>query len=1040
MTDLRDLEGKVMGALRILNLEDSLLDTELMQAHLSESGISCELVRVQTRGDFAAALEEGGFDLILADHALPNFDGRSALEMARKIRPEVPFILVSGIVGEEVAIEILKRGATDYVLKHRMERLVPAVRRAMREAEERSERERAEEALRRSEQQFRTLVEQIPAATYTQKMAEPQSSRTNPTLYASPQIEAQSGYPPQAFVEDPELWISLLHPADRERVLAEDRRTDETGEPFRIEYRMITRDGRVLWIRDEAVLVRDEEGRPRFWQGVMFDITEGKQTEEALRESEERFRALVQYGSDIVTILEADGTIRYQSPSIERVLGYRPEDLTGENAFDNIHPEDIEPALNTFAEVLSGAAVRAEFRFRHADSSWRYIEGIGNNLLDDPSVRGIVVTSRDVTERKQAEEALRRSEAGLAEAQRMAHLGSWEWDLSAGEVLWSDEVFRIYGFELGECIPSAEKVIELVHPEDRELLREKIEGALRRGEPYDFEHRIVQPGGQERVVHWQAEVVFDEEGKPLRMVGTVHDITDRKRTEEALKQSEELYRNVIEQAAENIVIVDVQSKRILEANAAVQRSLGYAPEEFKQLTIYDIVAHDRESVDLNIERIVEQGRYFIGERRYRCKDGALVDVEVNASTVAYGGREALCIVAHDLTERKRAEHNLRQSLSVLLSLREAGQILGSTLSSDEIVSRLLEIMRGVSRLTAAVISVPNEDGELHIWHSAGLGGLRRLVRFEQEAEAARRATLEDENPHLFRLHGSGSEDGHLVGLCLPLRTKDRVFGVLEAYGKESLADSDTVEILTSLTSQAASALENARLYEELGERERVLQDLVEKLLRAQEEERRRVAYEVHDELAQVAVAAHQRLQAFARRHSPGTERGRRDLDRILGLVRATVSDARRIIANLRPTALDDLGLAATLSLEVEHLREDGYQVDYEESLGDERLPDPVEITLFRVAQEALTNMRKHAQTRQVRIQLQRQGEEARLEVRDYGRGFDPDAVSVGSGPGERVGLAGLRERVGMLGGELEIDSRRDGGTSIAASVPLTQAS
>jgi PAS domain S-box-containing protein len=789
LTGLRNPAG--LGApgsrvLRVLNLEDSPLDMELMQANLAEVGIDCEMVRVRTRADFVAALEDGGFHLILADYAVPSFDGLSALELAREVRPEVPFVLISGALEEEVAIEAIKSGATDYVLKHRLERLAPVVRRVIREAEERHE--HAEVALRRSEQQFRTLVEQIPAVTYTQRIAEPASGKTSATLYASPQIQAQSGYPPQAFVEDAELWIKLLHPEDRERVLAEDRRTDETGEPFRMEYRQIARDGRVVWIRDEAVLVRDEEGRPSFWQGVMYDITEHK---------------------------------------------------------------------------------------------------------------------------------------------------------------------------------------------------------------------------------W---------------------------TQEALSRSNTLYRNVIEQAAESIFFVDVETKRVLEANDAVSRSLGYASEELKGMTLYDVVARDQDSIDSDTAPLVERGHHYLGERQYRRKDGSLVDVEVSVSIVPYGGREAMCIVAHDVTERKRAEENLRQSLGVLLALREASHLLGSTLSSEEIVSRLLEIMRGVSQLTAAVISVQNEGGELRIWRSAGLEGLRRRARFEQEAEAARRRALEGEEQHLFRLHGSGSEEDHLLGLCLPLRVKDRVVGVLEAYGKESLADGDTVEILSSLTSQAASALENARLYEELGERERALQDLVGKLLRAQEEERRRVAYEVHDGLAQIAVAAHQRLQAFAGRHSPGTEKGRRDLDRILRLVRATVSDARRIIANLRPTTLDDLGLAATLALEVERLREEGYQVDYEENLGGERLPDTVEIALFRIAQEALTNVRKHAHTRRVGIQLGRSGNDAYLVVQDYGRGFDPVLASAESGPGERVGLAGMRERVGMLGGKLKIHSRPDVGTSIAATVPLARSS
>jgi signal transduction histidine kinase len=248
-----------------------------------------------------------------------------------------------------------------------------------------------------------------------------------------------------------------------------------------------------------------------------------------------------------------------------------------------------------------------------------------------------------------------------------------------------------------------------------------------------------------------------------------------------------------------------------------------------------------------------------------------------------------------------------------------------------------------------------------------------------------------------------------------------------------------IEVVSSITSQAATALENAWLYEELGDRERALQNLVEKLLGAQEEERRRVAYEVHDGLAQVAVAAHQNLQAFARRHAPESERGRKELDQILTQVRATVSDSRRVIANLRPTVLDDLGLAAAISLEIERLNGEGYQVDYEEHLGDERLPEEIEITLFRVAQEALTNIRKHARSRWVNIELQRRDAGAYLAVRDFGRGFDPAALETSEGgPGERVGFAGMRERVGMLGGELEIQSRPGDGTSVAATIPLTR--
>jgi PAS domain S-box-containing protein len=153
-------------ALRILNLEDSEADAELNHAMLSARWPECELVRVDTREDFIAALEQGGFDLILSDYSMPGFDGRQALSLAHEKRPETPFLFVSGTIGEDTAIEALKNGATDYVLKHRPIRLIPAVDRALRESEERAERERAEIAMRESEHKYREVFECLGDAAF----------------------------------------------------------------------------------------------------------------------------------------------------------------------------------------------------------------------------------------------------------------------------------------------------------------------------------------------------------------------------------------------------------------------------------------------------------------------------------------------------------------------------------------------------------------------------------------------------------------------------------------------------------------------------------------------------------------------------------------------------------------------------------------------------------------------------------------------------------------------------------------------------------
>jgi signal transduction histidine kinase len=263
-------------------------------------------------------------------------------------------------------------------------------------------------------------------------------------------------------------------------------------------------------------------------------------------------------------------------------------------------------------------------------------------------------------------------------------------------------------------------------------------------------------------------------------------------------------------------------------------------------------------------------------------------------------------------------------------------------------------------------------------------------------------------------------------------------GVLEAYGPETLAEKESVQTLASLANQAASALENARLYEELAERERELHDLVGRIVVSQEEERRRMAYEIHDGLTQMAVAAYQRLEIYKEDYPPDSARGQEEMNEIIELLRRTVAETRRVIADLRPTTLDDFGLATAVQMHVAELRAEGYQADYKETLGEERLPATLETALFRVAQEALTNVRKHARTDRVRIALGRRNGAIELEVQDWGRGFEPAEAAEGGGPGERIGLSSMRERVALLGGRLEVRSRPGEGTDVVAEIPSVQ--
>jgi diguanylate cyclase (GGDEF)-like protein/PAS domain S-box-containing protein len=262
--------------LRVLLLEDRPGDAELILHELRRSGYDPTATRVETKQEFLENLGSE-LDVILADFNLPQFDALSALQLVRDSGLDVPFIIVSGSIGEELAVSGIKLGAADYLMKDRLARLGQSVAHALQQRRLRQENGQAEAALREAEARYRTLVEQIPAVTYIDAFDEPSS-----TMYISPQIEKIVGYSADEWRYTPDIWLKLLHPDDREWVLSEHARTNETLDPFTAEYRLLHRDGSVVWVRDEALMVRNEQGEPQFWQGVLLDVTERKRAEEQI--------------------------------------------------------------------------------------------------------------------------------------------------------------------------------------------------------------------------------------------------------------------------------------------------------------------------------------------------------------------------------------------------------------------------------------------------------------------------------------------------------------------------------------------------------------------------------------------------------------------------------------------------------------------------------------------------------------------------------------------------------------------------------------
>jgi PAS domain S-box-containing protein len=295
-------ETTVKTPLRILLLEDDAHDAELIQELLETDHFVCETTRVQTRAEFLAALKNGGIDLILADYQLPSFDGISALKLALSERPDLPFIFVSGTLGEELAIEALKIGATDYVLKTRLARLVPSVQRALRETRERAESKMAAEAARRIEKELLNVIEAIPTMAFT-TLPDGDSVWANRRWvdYTGLSVEDTSGAG----------WQSTLHPDDVDGHVTKWQQSLARGEPFESEARHRSANGEYRWFLVRAVPLRDENGKIRKWYGTLTDIEDRKRAEQE-RERLRQLEADLAYMSRVMTMGELAASLGHE--------------------------------------------------------------------------------------------------------------------------------------------------------------------------------------------------------------------------------------------------------------------------------------------------------------------------------------------------------------------------------------------------------------------------------------------------------------------------------------------------------------------------------------------------------------------------------------------------------------------------------------------------------------------------------------------------------------------------------------------------------
>jgi PAS domain S-box-containing protein len=559
-----------------------------------------------------------------------------------------------------------------------------------------TERKPVEEQLRQSEEQFRLLVEGVKdcAIIMLSPSGHAVSWNTGAELLIGYRADEIIGQHFSCFYPGEEVEQGM---PDRALLLAaQSGQFEESGWRLR-------KDGSRFWASVAITALRDSDGNLRGFAKVTRDIAERKQAQEALQKalqdletqveertaqlrrankellleiaerqqaeaalaiSEARLRALIENSSDLIAILEADGTIRFQSPAIEGMLGYKPESRVGHNVLDIIHPEDAPAVRSFFMERLQQPGIKGviEYRVRHADGAWVRVESVANNRLDEPSIKGIVVNSRDVTERRRSEEQVV-FQADLLNQVRNAVIAT---DLQGNITYWNLFAERMYQWTSEEVI--GKNIVEVLSPlENKELARE-ILASLETTGFWEGEFTVGRKDGSTFPAHVVDTIIRDAQGNPKGFVGVSEDITERVRAQEAGKQSEALLRNILDTLPVGVLIADRQGQ-ILQNNPASEQIWGGARyvgiEEYDEYKGWRADTGERIAAhEWAIARALTKGEISLNEViNIEAFDGMRKTILNSGVPLRNKQQEIIGAIAvnQDITDYMRVESALRES-------------------------------------------------------------------------------------------------------------------------------------------------------------------------------------------------------------------------------------------------------------------------------------------------------------------------------------------------------------------------------------------
>jgi len=657
---------------------------------------------------------------------------------------------------------------------------------------------------------------------------------------------------------------------------------------------------------------------------------------------------------------------------------------------DGVHPDDLSTCLDTYSSAFDRRdPFKMEYRLRRHDGEYRWVLDEGVPLFShDGSFSGYIGSCVDITERRHAEDASRRTEVELRESQRLAGVGSWTWDPDTDTVQWSEELYHLAGRDPQLGAVSYKDHGTLYSAAGWMQLQRAVEEALRTGTSYEFDLEMIRADRTRIWVTARGEVQRNSIGRIVGLRGTIQDITERKQRENALA----LFRSLIDGSNDALEVIDPATLQFLDVNEKACRDLGYSREELLSLTVLDVDAAMDLSAMKTLHKSCQKG-FVVFESVHRRKNGSTFPVEVTMKPLRID-RAYYVAVVRDITDRKRAQEALRESEERLRLAAEAGKMFAYTwdAATDQI------LRSGDSYLLGVDAATPFTGRQL----------LEKVHPDDRHLLVSAFDRLTPDTP-LFQVSYRMIRPN---GEVLWVERNSRAY--FDAHGR-----------VLRIIGMAADITQRKR-------GEEALSSISRRLIQAQEAERARIARDLHDDIGQRLALMAVTVEQLTHTRSRASDEGRSLLDSLQTQTAEISASVQAIAHELHSSRLQHLGVVAALKgFCAELSTQQKVEVDFSYADVPPGVPAETSLCLFRVVQEALHNAVRHSGVRQFEVQLRGTTDALQLTVRDKGLGFDPENAIDGRG----LGLTSMKERLKLVGGELLIESRSTRGTTIVARVP-----